>query len=380
MSINGFFVALEVDGDGAHPASWRFAQHVPDALIGPARTLESVRRAERHGFSAVTIDDGVLPPQAEPGITQRLDAVLRAAFVATHTSSIGLVPFAEATYAEPFHLAAQYATLDHVSAGRAGWLVGADGGAAAAHAYGRAEEPDHAVTRAVTADVIRASRLLWDSWQDDATIRDTASGRYLDADRIHGAGFVGRAFSVQAAAITPRPPQGQIVRFARQEALPASLTDVALVTGRSLEAVVAAAIAARGTGVPRVIAELDVVLDVQGRPAAVRLTELDAAATRDGLDAAPERFRHVGDAASLVALLARLAEVVDGVRLHPAVLDVDGEELGRAVLPLLRGTGLFRSPAHGATLRDSLGLERPENLFVTGGAKDLQHITEEISA
>jgi len=380
MSTNDFFVAIEVDGDGAHPASWRFARHAPDELIGPARTLETVRSAERHGFSAVTIEDGVLPPQAEPGITQRLDAVLRAAFVAPHTSSIGLIPLAATTYAEPFHLAAQYASLDHISAGRAGWLIGTDDKAAEAHAYGRAREGNYEARRAVAADVIRASRLLWDSWQDDATIRDKSAGRYLDADRIHDADFVGRAFSVRAAAITPRPPQGQVVRFVRQDALPASLVDVALVSGTSLETLDEASIAARRSGVPRVVAELDVVLDVQGQPAAVRLAALNAAAAHDALDAAPARLRHVGDAASLVTLLARLAGIVDGVRLHPAVLDVDGEELGRAVLPLLRKAGLFRPPTHGSTLRETLGLERPKNLFVTGGAQDLQTVTEEISA
>ncbi|MGB4778294.1 LLM class flavin-dependent oxidoreductase [Microbacterium sp.] len=378
----GFFVALEIDGDGAHPSAWRFAEHQPDELLTPQRTVQTIRDAERHGFSAVTIQDSPQPPQAEPGITGRLDAVLRAGFAAPQTSGIGLIPVAHTTFAEPFHLSAQLSSLDHVSHGRAGWIATASGDAADGAAYGREAISDADAVQSESGDVIRAARLLWDSWEDEAVIRDATSSRYLDRDRIHPAGFDGRSFTVHAAAITPRPPQGQVPVFAALDALPAQLIDVALLTGTHIEELQASASLARAAGIPRVLGELEVVLPVQGRTAQERLAELDEAARRDALasSAAPPRPRHVGDVDSLVAVLAQLAEFVDGVRLHPAVLDVDGEELGRAVLPRLRQRGLLTSTAPGQTLRESLGLPRPDNVFAIGTAQQLQHVREESRA
>ncbi|EOD67742.1 LLM class flavin-dependent oxidoreductase, partial [Amycolatopsis vancoresmycina] len=116
MTSRSLHVAVELDGDGAAPDRLS-----PRALAGVVTT------AERAGFTFATFDDSPLPPRG--GL--RLDAGTRAAYVATLTDRLGLAATANVTTAEPFHLAAQLASLDHASHGRAAWVVGADGSAAA---------------------------------------------------------------------------------------------------------------------------------------------------------------------------------------------------------------------------------------------------------
>ena len=344
MSDTPFAVALELDADGAHPAAGAAS---PGALS--ARRLASrAASAERLGFTAVTFDDAPLPA----GDLARLDAVQRAAFVAPLTSAIGLVPVAHTTYSEPFHVATQLASLDWASNGRAGWIAAASGTAREAAAYGR-EALSGDELRRERDDVIEVARRLWDSWEDDAVIQDVATGRYLDADRLHYVDFEGERFSVKGPLITPRPPQGQLVVVAPAGTAGA---DVALVSGADPAEIADAAARARAAGAALVWAEVEVVPDARGVSAARRLSALGPW-PEVGL------LRYAGGADGLVALIAGLAASTDGVRLRVAELDVDLEEVGRAVLPALRERIGFRSPRAGETLRDALGLDRPVNRY-----------------
>ena len=115
------------------------------------------------------------------------------------------------------------ATLDYVSAGRAGVRVQVSARHDAAAHFGRRDLPflsvntlnDPSVQRQIrrifaeTADYVEVLRRLWDSWEDDAEIRDVATGRFIDRDKLHYIDFDGRWFSVKGPSITPRPPQGQ---------------------------------------------------------------------------------------------------------------------------------------------------------------------------
>lgn len=353
MPENSFAVALELDAEGAHPAS----SHSPSGALSPRRIATRVVSAERFGFTAATFDDSPLPA---PDDTARLDAVQRAAFAAPLTTAIGLVPVAHVAYSEPFHVATQLTSLDWASRGRAGWIAAASGTAREAAAFGREPLADDDLRREL-GDVIEVARRLWDSWEDDAVIQDAATGRYLDADKLHYVDFEGESFSVKGPLITPRPPQGQLVVVG-----PAGTAgvDVALVDDASVAAIQTAAAEARAAGASRVWADVEVVLDARGVPASQRLASLGAwPQTR--------RLRHVGDAAGLVSLLAELSESVDGVRLHLAELDVDLEEAGRAVVPALRERIGFRSPRPGETLRDALGLERPLSRYATTAVREL---------
>ncbi|WP_410590344.1 LLM class flavin-dependent oxidoreductase [Amycolatopsis sp. lyj-23] len=326
MTSHSLHVAVELDGELS-----------PGALAGTVTT------AERAGFTFATFDDS---PLGGP----RLDATTRAAFVATLTDRLGLAPASNVTTAEPFHLAAQLASLDHASHGRAAWVVGADGSAEALATVGGSRLGPDALHHEV-AEVVEVVRRLWDSWDDDAVVKDVATGRYLDPDRVHHVGFTGTRFSVKGPSITPRPPQGRPVVLASDALAEAARPDIVLVGGAGLDDVRNRARRARDTGARLVFAEVDVVLDA---PAGRRPQQ--------------DRLRYTGSAPGLTELLGWLATSVDGVRLHPATTAADLPVLAGEVLPALRTEGLLTSPEPGATLRESLGLGRPVSLFATGGA------------
>ncbi|MCU7727554.1 LLM class flavin-dependent oxidoreductase [Actinoplanes sp. KI2] len=332
------YFAVEIDGAGAHPA----ADGDGDSLAAATAGQAAARAAETAGFDLVTQADSALPP---PGGGLRLEAGVRAAYLARRTRRIGIAPTLHVTVTEPFHLATQLASLDHASLGRAGWVVGADNSAAALATVGDRPLPAEDLRREV-ADVIDVCRRLWDSWEDDAIIRDRATGRFLHADRVHHVNFAGARFSVTGPLITPRPPQGQVVVLGADTLGVTGRLDVALIAAPSLDEVAERARQARADGAPLVFAELDVLLGAE------RLAGLDAVRPWGP----PVRLRHTGRAEELRALLARLAGLVDGVRLHPAVLATDLPRLAAALRP---------GPGSGGTLRDRLRLPRPANRFAT---------------
>jgi alkanesulfonate monooxygenase SsuD/methylene tetrahydromethanopterin reductase-like flavin-dependent oxidoreductase (luciferase family) len=371
MSASEIAVLIEIDGPGSHPAAGRVVTASTAELLSARWVTQSVHAAERAGFTAATFEDHPLPGQNSTGRPPRIDAIIRASFSAPQTSAIGLVPVAHVISSEPFHVATQLASLDTASLGRAGWIVGADADPAIAARSGReplaADDVDSEVV-----DVVETVRRLWDSWEDDAVIRDKATGRYLDRDRLHYADFVGERFSVKGPSILPRSPQGQSVVVGH--AGTAAEIDLALLdapfdlsdragddAGPSLAGVAAAAATAREQHGPdvRLVLQLEVALDRAARTGQERLAELDAHQPWR----TDRHARYVGDAGGLTRLIVSLAGIVDGIRILPAVLEIDLDEVGRAVLPDLRALGLFTSPRVGATLRQTLGLAHPANRF-----------------
>ncbi|HEU0163907.1 MAG TPA: LLM class flavin-dependent oxidoreductase [Thermomicrobiales bacterium] len=354
------FLAIHLDGEGAHPAAWRAANHPPTALLTGKRIARIVTQAETAGFSIATFGGGHLPPGSAPNITARLDPVHQAAFAGPLTSRIGLVPEVQATFVEPFHTANQLSSIDHSSRGRGGWIITADGSAAAARTYGAGAIDDPDALRREAHDVLEVSRLLWDSWEDDAVIRDTTTWRYVDRDKLHYADFKGETFSVKGPSFVPRPPQGQLVVFGESDLVDPREVEVTIVHAPDLAGLKAAAQDAHVNGATRVSADLEVILDSRGVPAAERLQRLNAHAVwEQGANA-----RLIGTADELIAAIGELADAVDIVRLIPAVIDTDLQELQFAVLrPLLRD-GIITAPLAGATLRETLGLEHPANRFM----------------
>jgi alkanesulfonate monooxygenase SsuD/methylene tetrahydromethanopterin reductase-like flavin-dependent oxidoreductase (luciferase family) len=293
-----------------------------------------------------------------------------------------LVPEVDTVYTEPFHISTQLASLDYVSGGRAGWLVAASDRTADAAAVGRSFVPADGLGREA-ADSIEVSRRLWDSWEDDAVIRDVATGRYIDADKLHYIDFessvdfdssAGAGYSVKGPSIIPRPLQGQLPVLAPAgllgaDQLSAGAADAVLVSAPTPE-LLAGEIAEVRAAAPAaaVIAELDVVLDARGQSAAGRLAELDAHTRWQS-----SRARFVGTAAELTELLASVLETADGVRLHPAVLDVDLEELAQLVLPALRFRGVLAPQQPGSTFRNLLGLQRPASRYAAVSEPSAAH-------
>ncbi|WP_424810135.1 LLM class flavin-dependent oxidoreductase [Rhodococcus sp. 27YEA15] len=348
-------LAIEIDGAGSHPAAWRAWGHPPEQLLSPRILRSTTAAAEKAGISLVTFADTVVPESA-PYPVGRLDAGTRAAYLASTTDRIGLAPTVQTLTTEPFHVATQLAGLDHASRGRAAWVVGADNSADANDAVGFAARSTEAA-RAEVRDVVDLARRLWDSWEDDAVIRDAATGRYLDPDKVHHVRFSGEFFDVVGPLITPRPPQGQIVVVGDADLGVSDLLDITLVSGRDETAIAEGA--ARHDGLT--FAEIEIVLDDSGQAAQSRLTALDDHATWHDSG----RFRFVGSAPEFVDLLRSLTGTVDGVRIHPAVATTDLGVLYQSVVPALQELSLHRAPQVGATLRETLGLPRPVSRYAS---------------
>jgi alkanesulfonate monooxygenase SsuD/methylene tetrahydromethanopterin reductase-like flavin-dependent oxidoreductase (luciferase family) len=298
------------------------------------------------------------------------------------------VPTAITTHTEPFHLSKAIATLDYVSTGRAGVRVQIGARADAAAHFGRREIPplnrdrldDPETERQIAdrfdeaADYVEVLRRLWDSWEDDAEIRDVATGRFIDRDKLHYIDFEGRWFEVKGPSITPRPPQGQpVVAALGHRSVPYQLigrsADVGFITPRN---------AAQATAI---IAEIRAAQDQAGRAAekvhifgdvVVLLDDTEEAATarRQRLDElAGTRYRsdaqiYAGTAAGLADLLQDWQGAgLSGFRLRPAALPHDLTQITERLVPELRRRGLFRTHYEASTLRGLLGLERPANRY-----------------
>jgi alkanesulfonate monooxygenase SsuD/methylene tetrahydromethanopterin reductase-like flavin-dependent oxidoreductase (luciferase family) len=393
-------LAVALDGAGWHPVAWREPDAQPDRLFTAAYWVELAQQAERGLLDFVTIEDS-LDLQSDDYLGRdertdrvrgRLDAVLIAARSAPKTRHIGFVPTVITTYTEPFHISKAIATLDYVSTGRAGVRVRIAGRADTAAHFGRREVVPLSVERLAdpdvqaviaehfdeAADYVEVLRRLWDSWQDDAEIRDVATGRFIDRDKLHYIDFEGRWFSVRGPSITPRPPQGQPVVAALGHAtvpyrLIARAADIGFVTPRDqvsaaeivTEIRTEQALAGREGEELHVFGDLVVFLDDGAAAAQARRDRLDEWA---GAVYSSDAHIFAGTAAQLADLLLDWREAgLTGFRLRPAALPHDLAQITDALVPELQRRGAFRTayPATDGpgTLRGLLGLPRPANRY-----------------
>lgn len=286
----------------------------------------------------LTVEDGF----ARAG-DDGLDAVLLANWLAPRSHHIGIIAGAPVNFLEPFHLSTGIATLDYVSEGRAGLLVQQPGEgqrAEAARAIGPlqgfpgAQRPELERDAVDSIDVIRG---LWDSWEQDAVIRDIGSQRFIDGAKLHYLNFQGAGFKVLGPSITPRPPQGQPVIAANWSI---------------------------GEGA-HLIHHADLVflrIDQDDVAGAIKEARQTFAA------AGPALFVDI-DAASIQDPVAGIKAVarqdVEGVRL--IVRDIAAaEHLLVAVISPLREAGVIARPATG-NLRARLGLPAAQNRYAVAG-------------
>ncbi|MEV6716650.1 LLM class flavin-dependent oxidoreductase [Lentzea sp. NPDC051208] len=174
------------------------------------------------------VDYLVLPDRtaAAPDGASPPTALIAAAFLAAHTDDIGIVVTAATSYHEPYSLARQIASLDHISAGRVGWFADSTTDPAS-DANHRREGHDPARNPLVRArEFVPLVRALWDSWEDGAFVHEKDTGRFVDADRIHVVDHVGEALAVRGPLNVIRPPQGQPVVFATADDVLADHADV----------------------------------------------------------------------------------------------------------------------------------------------------------
>jgi alkanesulfonate monooxygenase SsuD/methylene tetrahydromethanopterin reductase-like flavin-dependent oxidoreductase (luciferase family) len=349
----------QVRGDDAAPATSKTLRTAMSFFLAVALDRQGWRPS-RDGDPATIFSASYWAHLAEVADTARLDfltiedtfagdgrpeAVLLAARLAPVTSHVGLIPVATTTHTEPFHLSTSLATVDHISNGRAGWQVRVSARPSEAPLLGRREPLPLDELFAEAADAVEVVRRLWDSWQDDAIIKDVATGRFIDRDRLHYIDFTGAYFSVKGPSIVPRSPQGQPVVAALAHTpevldFAARVADIAFVTP------------ALGVA-PPVVPSLKIFVD------------LTVAFAGDAVES---------DAAGFAGTPEQLADLLSdwhgrgayGFRLRPAHLPEDLEVIARDLVPLLEARGLWQP--HPGTLRERLGLSGAVNRYEKGAS------------
>ena len=363
-------LAVGLDGYGWHPQAWRYAfahNATGGGQLSGRYWAALAGTAERGLLDFLTIDDSL---DAQPGrraeisprrLAGRADATLVAARIAPATRHIGLIPVATVTHTEPFHISKAIATLDHISHGRAGWQIRVSPTAHEAALFGRRSAPDGDALFGEAADAVEVVRRLWDSWEDDAVIRDVATGRYVDRDKLHYIDFDGKYFSVKGPSITPRPPQGQPVVTALAHAdyqFAAANADLVFVTPHdegSLRAILAEVSDAQRAAGREILVYADLVVSLAEDPLAPA-----AALSSDA-------HVFIGNASDLAELLLAWQDAgVDGVRLRPAINAIDLPAIVDDLVPRLQHAGRFRTGYRdGGTLRERLGLASAPNRYAT---------------
>ena len=233
-------------GAGQHIAAWR---HPGSNEAGPLN-FEHYKRlaqtAERGLFDAFFLADGLAANfggvVGGGGSAKAVDfePITLFSALAQVTEHIGFIATASTTYEEPYTLARKFASLDHLSQGRAGWNVVTTIGDQTARNFGRQQQLAAAERYDRAEEFVDTVKELWDSWEDDAFVRDKASGRYFDPAKVHPPHHKGKHFSVEGALNVARPPQGYpvIVQAGQSEPgleLAARTAEVVFTAQQSLE-------------------------------------------------------------------------------------------------------------------------------------------------
>ncbi len=203
---------LFIQSRGHHEASWRHPASSPRALSDIAYYREVAQRAEAGLFDSIFLADQLaLADTVAHAASTWLEPITALGALAASTNRIGLIATASTTYSEPFNLARQFASLDHISGGRVGWNIVTSWLAAAARNYGGAGQVSHADRYARGEEFVAVVKALWDSWADDAVLDDRAGGRYAHAERIRPIDHAGEHYRVAGPLNMPRGPQGRPV-------------------------------------------------------------------------------------------------------------------------------------------------------------------------
>ena len=203
---------LFIHGRGHHEAAWRHPDASPLALTDIRYYEELAQKAEAGLFDSIFLADTLAVAEDIASAPRTwFEPVTTLAALAGKTERIGLIATCSTTYTEPFNLARQFATLDHMSHGRVGWNIVTSWLAAAARNYGDDSQVSHADRYTRADEYMQAVSGLWDSWAEDAVIDDRASGRYARPDRIARIDHKGAQYGVAGPLNLPRGPQGRPV-------------------------------------------------------------------------------------------------------------------------------------------------------------------------
>ena len=201
-------------GGPGHHFNWLDPEIPVDASVDINWFIEYARLAEAAKFDLVFIvDSQFITPDSPPHYLNRLEPLTLLSALAVSTSHIGLVGTLTTSYNEPFHIARRLASLDLISHGRAGWNVVTTGDGGTAGNFGLDEHYDYATRYGRGEEFVKVVQALWDSYEDDAFVRDRQTRQFLDPDKQHALNHVGEYFSVVGPLNIVRSAQGQPVIF-----------------------------------------------------------------------------------------------------------------------------------------------------------------------
>ncbi|WP_127549899.1 LLM class flavin-dependent oxidoreductase [Paenibacillus amylolyticus] len=214
MSQRQLKLGANLNGVGNSISFWRH----PDIPINASVSLEfykkQVRIAEKGKFDLLFIADGLfINEKSNPHFLNRFEPLTLLSALAGVTSHIGLVATLSTSYSEPFTVARQFASLDQLSGGRAGWNVVTSPLEGSALNFGKGEHPNHALRYEIAEEHLNVVKGLWDSWEDDAFVGDKEQGVFFDPAKLHTLNHKGAYFSVQGPLNVGRSKQGHPVIF-----------------------------------------------------------------------------------------------------------------------------------------------------------------------
>jgi FMN-dependent oxidoreductase (nitrilotriacetate monooxygenase family) len=203
---------------GHHVASWRHPRAQADAHINIKHYVEIAQTAERAKLDLIFLADGVATRQADIEAQSRsvqfiahFEPITLLSALAMVTERIGLIATMSTSYNAPYHVARKFASLDHISGGRSGWNLVTSGQMAEALNFNRTEPFPHHERYMRAHEFAEVVLGLWDSWDDDAFVRDKDSGLFFEPDKMHYLNHKGKDYSVRGPLNVPRSPQGQPV-------------------------------------------------------------------------------------------------------------------------------------------------------------------------
>lgn len=436
MSRRQLKLGLFLQAVGHHAAAWRLPHIDPNNIFSLEYYIGLAKQAEAAKFDAVFFADGLalVAPSGEayayaPPVYYFEPLTLLSA-IATHTSKIGLISTVSTTYLPPYHLARKFASLDHISKGRAGWNLVTSGTDVEAANFGLDHQIAHTERYARAREYHDVVTKLWDSWGDEALDFDKETARFFDPSQVAAIRHEGPFYKVKGPLQSGRPVQGHpvIVQAGSSEdgrALAAETAEIVFTAQQHIDAAVhftqslkaQAREAGREDGSLLVLPGVSIYVAETREAAQAKFDALQAfvdpqlaligiktflewdlsahdldgpvpeppftegwqsrqklaydIATRDGLtirqligrlSGARGHWVLVGTPAEVVDRLEEWFEAgaADGFNILPPTFPDGLDDIIRWVLPELRRRGLFREDYEGSTLREHLGLKRPE--------------------
>jgi FMN-dependent oxidoreductase (nitrilotriacetate monooxygenase family) len=421
---------------GAKPTDMEFSDYVHLARVAERGKLDMLFFQDSAAVApAFYLAGGGAEALSEAARCVRLEPLTLLAALATVTEHIGLVATATTTYNDPFNIARKFATIDHISKGRAGWNLVTSQNVDEAQNFSYEQHVDHAARYARAQEFHDVVTGLWDSWEDDAIIRDRDTGQYIDPKKVHVLNHKGPHFSVRGPLNIARPPQGYpiVAQAGSSEPgreLAARTADVVFTAQASLEEAQAfyadlkgrTARYGRSPDDIRIMPGVHYVLASTKREANERYEAMVAQASDEGALASVQRLAgdldlrrfpldgplpdlppsnaararqkqlidlarredltirqlarrftfslghlvYVGTPVGLADLMEEWLrnDAADGFTMLSPWYPTPLEEFVDTVIPELQRRGIFRTEYEGGTLRENLGLRRPENRYV----------------